>query len=162
MAVSVVVPNVVGVSAANARAMLSTAGATIVTPVDAIGDRAIMIESNWYVCGQDPAAGSTISSANPINLAVVKTMETCPGGAIEGVSFVVPSVVGVGVAKARSLLETAGAIIVTPEDAIGDRAIMIESNWLVCSQDPIAGNTTSSTKPITLTVVKTTETCPGR
>lgn len=40
--------------------------------------RTIIVYSNWKVCSQEPAAGTTVKKGDYINFGVVKTNEICP------------------------------------------------------------------------------------
>lgn len=46
---------------------------------DALGkDRHQVLDSNWKVCSQIPAAGSTVNKEQEVRFQVVKLDETCP------------------------------------------------------------------------------------
>jgi len=68
-------PDFKGKSVKAARAALDSG--TSVTVKDAAEDRFILVESNWQVCGQTPAAGAKLSG-QPITLTAVKFGESCP------------------------------------------------------------------------------------
>jgi beta-lactam-binding protein with PASTA domain len=71
-----VMPSFKGKSVKAARAALDSG--TSITVNDASGDsRFILVESNWQVCSQTPAAGAKISG-QPVTLNAVKYGETCP------------------------------------------------------------------------------------
>lgn len=51
---------------------------TSITPTDASGqDRMILIQSNWKVCSQKPAAGAALTG-QPVSFTAVKFGESCP------------------------------------------------------------------------------------
>ena len=69
-------PNFKGDSVKAARAALDSG--TSITVNDASGDgRFILVESNWQVCTQEPAAGAKLAG-QPVTLNAVKYGETCP------------------------------------------------------------------------------------
>ncbi|MFF8811700.1 hypothetical protein [Streptomyces pactum] len=70
------VPDFTGKSVKVARQALD--GSTSLTVTDASAeDRIILVESNWRVCTQRPAAGSALNG-RPVALTAVKFGETCP------------------------------------------------------------------------------------
>lgn len=71
-----VMPNFKGDSVKAARAALDSG--TSITVNDATGDsRFILVESNWQVCSQTPAAGAKLNG-QPVTLDAVKYGESCP------------------------------------------------------------------------------------
>ena len=69
-------PNFKGKSVKAARAALDSG--TSITVNDASGDsRFILVESNWQVCSQTPAAGAKLAG-QPVTLNAVKYGESCP------------------------------------------------------------------------------------
>ncbi len=69
-------PNFVGKSANTARSALDSG--TSITVNDASGDgRFVLVESNWQVCNQKPAAGAKLSG-QPVEFGAVKFGESCP------------------------------------------------------------------------------------
>ncbi|MEU8619642.1 PASTA domain-containing protein [Streptomyces sp. NPDC048623] len=68
-------PDFRGKSVKAARAALPSNESITVT--DAAEDRMILMESNWKVCTQSPAAGTTIDG-RPITFTAVKFEESCP------------------------------------------------------------------------------------
>ncbi|MEE1927359.1 PASTA domain-containing protein [Streptomyces sp. TRM 70351] len=69
-------PDLVGESAKAARGTLPTNASIIVTDVSG-QDRMVLMESNWQICAQAPAAGDPFDG-DPVTLDVVKFEETCP------------------------------------------------------------------------------------
>ncbi|WP_329017253.1 PASTA domain-containing protein [Streptomyces sp. NBC_01601] len=68
-------PSFTGKSVAAARAALDSG--TSFTVQDASGqDRFILVESNWKVCSQEPAAGTKVNG-QPVTLGAVKFEESC-------------------------------------------------------------------------------------
>lgn len=68
-------PNFKGKSVKAARAALDSG--TSITVKDAAEDRFILVESNWQVCTQQPAAGSALNG-QPVEFTAVKFGESCP------------------------------------------------------------------------------------
>ncbi len=69
-------PDFKGKAASVARAALDKA--TSLTVQDVSGQsRMVLVESNWQVCSQDPAAGADLTG-QPVALKVVKFTEKCP------------------------------------------------------------------------------------
>ncbi|MER6960777.1 PASTA domain-containing protein [Streptomyces sp. NPDC000618] len=69
-------PDFTGKSVKAARRALDSG--TSVTVTDASGDdRFVLVESNWQVCTQQPAAGAK-SSGQPVEFTAVKFGENCP------------------------------------------------------------------------------------
>ncbi|AYN44042.1 hypothetical protein D9753_34740 [Streptomyces dangxiongensis] len=69
-------PNFHGKSVKAARAALDS-GTSITVDDASSADRMILIESNWQVCSQQPAAGAKVMG-QPVELTAVKYGETCP------------------------------------------------------------------------------------
>ncbi|MHA5050023.1 PASTA domain-containing protein [Streptomyces sp. SD15] len=69
-------PDFTGKSVKAARAALDSS--TSITVNDASGDdRWVLVESNWQVCTQTPAAGTALNG-QPVTLTAVKFEESCP------------------------------------------------------------------------------------
>jgi beta-lactam-binding protein with PASTA domain len=68
-------PDFKGKSVKAARAALDSG--TSITVKDAAEDRFILVESNWQVCSQTPAAGAKLNG-QPVSFTAVKFGETCP------------------------------------------------------------------------------------
>jgi beta-lactam-binding protein with PASTA domain len=158
---TIAVPNLVGKGLQTAQDTSQAAGLYVLTSHDSLGqDRMQVLDRNWKVCFQKPAPGSKVAATTTIDLGAVKLTEDCPKTdqkppAQAGTTM--PNYVGKGLKAARNSLP--GDASVTVKDATGDRMILMESNWKVCSQDPKAGAAYSG-QPVTLTAVKTDETCP--
>ncbi|MFF8299605.1 hypothetical protein ACF07M_30155 [Streptomyces globisporus] len=67
-------PNLVGESVNAARGAL--ASGTSITVTDAAEDRMVLLESNWKVCTQKPAAGAALTG-QPVEFTAVKFEESC-------------------------------------------------------------------------------------
>ena len=133
---------------------------------DASGRARIQIlDRDWKVCFQTPAAGTTVSTGSKVHFGVVKLDETCPAtdqGAqspspvSEGQAM--PDLIGKSLNVAVGSLPSSTSI--TFKDISGqDRVIIIQSNWKVCSQDPKSGAQFNG-QPVTFGVVKFGEACP--
>lgn len=71
-------PDVVGVNLQDAQDLLQTFGSYLMDQVDGTGlERLQVNDSNWYVCAQDPAAGSSVPTSDIVTLTVVKLDEVC-------------------------------------------------------------------------------------
>jgi hypothetical protein len=72
-------PDLVGENLQDAQDELQSRGSFLMDQVDATGeDRWQLLDSNWYVCSQKPAAGKRVSLTAIVKLYVVKLEETCP------------------------------------------------------------------------------------
>ena len=72
-------PPLVGLGLQDAQDQLQSLGSFVLNQEDASGQgRHQLIDSNWKVCSQDPAAGSLISVTSSVTLRAVKNEETCP------------------------------------------------------------------------------------
>lgn len=155
------VPNLVGKGLQTAQDTAQAAGFYNLTSHDSLGrDRMQILDRDWVVCFQRPAAGTTISVDTKLDFGSVKLTETCPKTDEKPpakTGSTMPNFIGKGLAAARSSLP--GSASITATDASGDRMILLESNWKVCTQTPKAGAPYSG-QPVTFTAVKTDETCP--
>ncbi|GGQ27106.1 Stk1 family PASTA domain-containing Ser/Thr kinase [Streptomyces roseolilacinus] len=76
---SIRVPNFVGMGLQAAQDHAQEQGLFMLTSHDETGaDRAQVLDRNWTVCSQDPAAGATVSAETTIDFGAVKLEETCP------------------------------------------------------------------------------------
>lgn len=157
----VTVPNLVGKGLQTAQDTAQAAGFYNLTSHDSLGRGRIQIlDRDWQVCSQTPAAGTKAVADAKLDFGAVKLTETCPKTdqkppAQAGKTM--PNYVGKGLAAARSSLP--GSASITATDATGDRMILLESNWKICTQTPKAGAAYTG-QPVTFTAVKTDETCP--
>lgn len=73
-----VMPNVVGMVLQDAQDKLQSMGSFLMDQTDARGlGRVQVLDSNWKVCKQDPAPGSTVPVSTLVTLASVKLAESC-------------------------------------------------------------------------------------
>lgn len=133
---------------------------------DASGRARIQIlDTDWKVCFQTPAAGRTAATSTRLDFGVVKLAESCPASDL-GAATPAP------VAQGRPLPDFTGRSLnvaltalpasasVTSRDVSGrGRLVLAPANWQVCSQQPAAG-TRYTGQPVTFGVVKYGETCP--
>jgi beta-lactam-binding protein with PASTA domain len=158
---TIAVPDLIGKGLQTAQDTSQAAGLYVLTSHDSLGqDRMQVLDRNWKVCFQKPAPGSKVAATTTIDLGAVKLAETCPKTdqkppAQAGATM--QDYVGKGLKAARNSLP--GDASITVKDATGDRMIILESNWKVCTQDPKAGAPYTG-QPVTFTAVKTDETCP--
>ncbi|MDX5568260.1 PASTA domain-containing protein [Streptomyces sp. ID05-04B] len=68
-------PDFAGKSVKTARAALDSG--TSISVKDAAEDRFVLVESNWQVCTQKPAAGAKLNG-QPVEFTAVKFGESCP------------------------------------------------------------------------------------
>ena len=124
-----------------------------------------ILDRDWKVCFQAPAAGAPISADTQIDFGVVKLEESCPAtdqgnqappAASEGQAM--PNLIGKSLNVAGAALPSSTSI--TPKDISGqDRMILVQSNWQVCTQQPKPGAQFNG-QPVTFGVVKFDESCP--
>jgi hypothetical protein len=160
------VPNFIGKGLQTAQDDARTAGFHNRTSHDATGRaRHQVLDRDWKVCFQTPAAGTPASSDTTLDFGVVKLDESCPA-TDQGTHS--PSSVPEGQPmpnlNGKSLNVAAGSLpsstSITSKDITGqDRSIFVESNWKVCTQNPKPGARFNG-QPVTLGVVKFGEPCP--
>jgi beta-lactam-binding protein with PASTA domain len=159
-------PDFVGKGLQTAQDDAQAAGFADLSSHDASGrGRLQILDRDWKVCSQAPAAGSTASSGSRIDFGVVKLDETCPAtdqGAqspspiSEGQAM--PDLTGKGLKVAVAALPSGTSI--RARDISGrHRLVIIETDWTVCSQDPAPGAQFNG-QPVTFGVVKVGEPCP--
>lgn len=72
-------PRVVGMNLQLAQDLLQSLGSYLMDQTDAAGlERWQIIDSNWKVCKQSPAAGKIVPQSITVTLASVKLAERCP------------------------------------------------------------------------------------
>ena len=72
-------PRVIGMNLQLAQDLLQSLGSYIMDQTDAAGlARWQIIDSNWKVCRQSPAAGKIVPQSVTVTLASVKLAEACP------------------------------------------------------------------------------------
>ncbi len=157
-------PNLVGKGLQFAQDTAQAAGFTTLTSHDALGrGRGQFIDRDWQICDQTPAAGKHPVTTK-VDFGVVKLDESCPAAGtvdttVPSIGTTMPNLTG------RSLKAVMPAFgrnsSITLHDATGARrAVVVESNWKICSTSPAAGRPYSLGTPATLNVVKVEESCP--
>lgn len=155
------VPHLVGLGLQAAQDAAQAVGFHNLTSHDSAGrDRHQILDRDWKVCSQTPAAGSRASTGTKVDLGAVKTGESCPATdqptpAKAGKAM--PDFVGKAVTAATGSLPGGTAIRTT--DARGSRAIIIGSNWKICTQNPAPGAAFKG-RTVRFTAVKFGERCP--
>lgn len=75
---SFVMPSVVGMVLQDAQDLLQSNGSYLMDQVDATGlGRIQVLDSNWKVCSQSPAAGASVTADQMVTLSAVKLDESC-------------------------------------------------------------------------------------
>jgi len=156
------IPNLVGKGLQSAQDEAQAAGFYNLASHDALGrDRHQILDRDWKVCSQTPAAGKTAPVDTKVDFGAVKVDESCPAkdqAAPTDAGVKMPDFHGKAVKAARGALDSSTSITVT--DATGDsRMILVESNWKVCTQDPAPGAKLNG-QPVEFTAVKFEENCP--
>jgi beta-lactam-binding protein with PASTA domain len=160
------VPDFVGKGLQTAQDDAQAAGFSSLASYDASGrGRVQILDRDWKVCFQAPAAGSTAGSGSRIEFGVVKLDETCPAtdqGAqspapiSEGQAM--PDLTGKSLKVAVASLPSSTSI--SAKDISGrHRLVIVQSDWTVCSQDPAPGAQFNG-QPVAFGVVKYGEPCP--
>lgn len=154
-------PDLTGKGLQSAQDQAQGAGFYNLASHDALGrGRTQYLDRNWKVCFQTPEPGEHPTDTK-VDLATVKLEETCPttdqGTETETAGSTMSDFKGKSVKVAREALDPNTSLLA--KDASGeDRAIIFESNWKVCSQEPAAG-TRLEGQPVTLNAVKFEESC---
>lgn len=154
-------PSFVGMGLQSAQDKAQAAGFYLLVSHDALGrSRSQILDRDWKVCTQTPAAGPQDTGVK-VDMGAVKVDETCPatdqGTATPKASDVMPDFMGKSAAAARDTLDSSTSLSV--KDLLKGRMVLVESNWQVCTQTPAAG-TTLNGQPVSLGVVKFEEKCP--
>ncbi|HUK67874.1 MAG TPA: hypothetical protein VLW50_03805 [Streptosporangiaceae bacterium] len=160
------VPNFIGKGLQTARDDARAAGFHKLRSHDATGRaRHQILDRDWKVCFQAPAAGTPAGADTTLDFGVVKLDETCPAHdkgtqppspTREGQGM--PDFIGKSLNVATSSLP--GSTSITSKDVSGrDRLIIVKSNWKVCTQDPRPGAQFYG-QPVSLGVVKFGQACP--
>ncbi len=75
--------------------------------------------------------------------------------------FTMPNLVGVNLQDAQDRLQSRGSFLLNQVDATDQgRFQLLDENWQVCSQSPIAGKRVLKTKVVRLEAVQLDEKCP--
>jgi hypothetical protein len=154
-------PDLVGKGLQFAQDTAQKAGFHTLTSHDALGrDRHQVLDRDWMVCFEYPKPGKVDPSAT-VDFGVVKIHENCPASDQAAPSpspagATMPDLVGKSLNVAKDALPNAS---ITLTDGTGQhRAVLIASNWQVCSTSPKATEPYNGV-PVTITVVKFGEAC---
>ncbi|MDI2126004.1 hypothetical protein [Yinghuangia seranimata] len=156
------VPDVVGRDLQKARDAVWSSGYHFIKTHDALGrGRTQLLLSNWQVCDQTPGPGKA-DKETTVRLGVVRTNEHCPTEPVPTTAptapdGIMPDVVGRSVNVVRDALR--GIAKVDADDLRGNRPIIVENHWRVCTQNPPAGAPLPNDK-VRLGAVKFDEKCP--
>ncbi|WP_424858000.1 excalibur calcium-binding domain-containing protein [Streptomyces sp. SAI-170] len=131
-------------------------------------DRSQFVDSNWTVCFQEPAAGTTVTRGERrarIEFAVVDGGNLCPPS--DGAPIVferMPDVVGRTFQAGAAAVRAAGPDRVEAASAYTDVDLAVDhADWRICFQDPEAGETLENPAYITvrLSLVRPGLSCPA-
>ena len=155
------VPEFVGMGLQSAQDAAQEAGFYGLASHDSLGrGRMQAFDRNWKVCSQNIKAGKAVPTDTELDFGAVKLEEACPTSDAktpEAAGGKMPSLTGKSVKAARGALDSGTSITTT--DATGDRMVLLESNWQVCTQSPSPG-TALNGQPVEFTAVKFEESCP--
>jgi beta-lactam-binding protein with PASTA domain len=147
------VPPVTGKRLPEATAALQGKGLADITMVDATGaGRTVLEPNNWLVKAQHPAAGTRVTRDTEITLDVAKPTDGVGPTAVQ--VGIVPDVVCMELQAAQDKLQEAGFLLLSSDDALGDRHQVLDRDWVVIGQSPAPGRLALPTTRVTLTVVK--------
>jgi hypothetical protein len=155
------IPSLVGKGLQAAQDAARAAGFDHLTSHDSAGrDRQQILDRDWKVCSQSPAAGSVAATGAKLDLGAVKVAETCPPSdkappAKAGRRM--PDFVGKALNTATGALPSDTSVHFA--DATGGRVIILQSDWRICTQKPAAGASLHG-QPVAFSVVKFGEQCP--
>jgi beta-lactam-binding protein with PASTA domain len=153
----VAVPKLVGLRLSAAKKWIKAAGLASPKVSDITGkNRVVLVDANWVVGTQEPAAGTRVAASTRITLRVGKPTDlTATGRPIDGV---VPNVVCKDLSSAKHSLQAAGFYVLSSVDGTGKgRHQFVDENWVVTKQSSAAGSRPKLSGRITLTVVKSGE-----
>ncbi|MYS23518.1 hypothetical protein GA0115240_15344 [Streptomyces sp. DvalAA-14] len=155
------VPALVGKGLQTAQDAAQAAGFHHLTSHDSAGrDRHQILDRDWKVCSQKPAAGTKSPVDTTIDLGAVKLDESCPRtdqAPPAKAGRTMPDFIGKSLNSATASLPSNTSVGST--DAAGHRVILLASNWKICTQSPAAG-TPLTGQPVKFTAVKFGEGCP--
>lgn len=156
------VPDLVGKGLQSAQDAAQAAGFRHLTSHDATGGlRHQILDRDWKVCFQTPAAGATASTGATVDLAAVKRSENCPATDRKPpakVGATMPDFTGKGLLAARDSLPR-GTKVTEKDASSRGRVVLLGSDWTVCSQSPAPGAAYHG-QAVAFTAVKIGEHCP--
>ncbi|GGY12162.1 hypothetical protein GCM10010299_15320 [Streptomyces tanashiensis] len=132
-------------------------------------DRMQLVDGNWKVCFQEPAAGDTATAGEGrrigIEFAVVEKSSPCPARDGEAVVFPkVPDVVGKTFGAGSAVLRKAGLTRIRGASVYTDVDLAARhDDWLICFQDPEAGEDIERPEhmSVRLSLARPGLSCPG-
>ena len=109
-----------------------------------------------------PPTTAAVAPQAPTSASIPTTAATASTAADAGVSFAMPDAVGMDLQSAQDLVQTNGVFLSVSHDLLGSRNQLIDSNWVVCTQNIPAGQqvTGEVEGEIDFGVVKREESCP--
>jgi hypothetical protein len=149
----------------------------------------VIDESGWTVCTQGPMAGSVAehvrvivdrscqgeavesatasalpspvpSSPSALEDTTAVEADSEQDSVAEADTFRMPRLVGHNLQAAQDELQAHGSYLMDQQDASGlGRFQLLDSNWVVCAQNPAAGNRVPLDRIVTLSAVKLGELC---
>jgi hypothetical protein len=140
----------------------------------AAGALLVLVAAAGTACSgesDDPAASSSSTVQEPAPsteaAAPVASDPTTPAPASSpaedpGVDFVMPDFIGLDLQTAQNLVQTNGVFLSVSHDLLGSRNQVVDSNWMVCTQNiPTGQQVTGDVEgSIDFGVVKREERCP--
>jgi hypothetical protein len=128
----------------------------IIPAVAVAGIIGISVAANAGGGGTPVAQPSTTPSQTPA------VEQSSTPDATVAATFVMPDVVGANLQEAQDSLQALGSYLMDQTDASGaGRAQLVDSNWKVCTQEPVAGTEVAVDAMVKLGAVKTDESCSG-
>ena len=109
---------------------------------------------------QEPAI--TAPEAAPTTAAVVPPASSTAAAPAPPATFAMPDFVGLDLQTAQNLVQDNGVFLSVSHDLLGSRNQMVDSNWVVCTQNVPPGQqvATDAEGQIDFGVVKREESCP--
>jgi hypothetical protein len=156
---TLLMPNLVGKNLQSSEDLLLALGNAGSLGEDVSGQsRIVIIDGNWKVCRQSVASGKRVPLSTVIVLGAVKLGEVCGSASA---TFIMPSVIGMNLQSAEDLLQSLGNNTTTASDVSGaERWVIVQGNWKVCRQYPVARKKVPVLTAGVLNVVKVAEVCP--
>ena len=154
------VANGVGLNYDLMKDVWQAAGLRVEDAEDATGaDRSPALESTWVVVSQNLGPGTEVPAGSSITATIRKyTDDSSSSAPSAAAKITVPNGVGLNYQKAQDLWRAAGLVVARAHDATGaNRIPVIDSNWVVVSQDLKPGTKVPSGSTITATVKKYTD-----
>jgi beta-lactam-binding protein with PASTA domain len=112
----------------------------------------------------EPRVTVTVSATATVTAGPLDELGDQIEGAVDdATAFTMPDVVGMSLQDAQDKLQELGSYLMDQEDATDKgRLQIIDDNWVVCRQEPVAGTQYSKLDVVTLWSVKNGEDCPAK